>query len=109
VHVRTIYIFGSYTDGTAGAKSDIDIGLRSDTEIPRKTIVELSALLEIKLNIEVDLLDMMAISTVMQMQIVSKGTRIYCEDHFEAEASDDHVYLSYTRLNEERAAVRLKA
>lgn len=103
--VRAIYIFGSFAAGTASKKSDLDIGIRCRASVPLETIFKMSALLEIKLALEVDLLDMMVVSTVMQMQIVSTGVRIYCANEFETENDDDCVFSSYARLNEERAGI----
>jgi len=104
-HVRAIYIFGSYADGTATDKSDVDIGLRCRAEIPLEKFWELSSAIESRLNCKVDLLDMIQISTVMRMQIVSKGIRIYSAEHYEAETFDDFVFSSYARLNEERSGI----
>jgi len=39
------------------------------------------------------------------MQIVSRGTRLYCADQIECDTYDNYIYSSYARLNEERSGI----
>jgi len=103
--VRAIYIYGSIATGNETKNSDADIALRCYGEVPFQTRMSLVAQLQAKLKREVDLLDMSSVSTVMRMQVVSNGQRIYCADHDEAENYDDLVFLKYARFNEERAGI----
>ena len=103
--VRAVYIYGSFASGTETEKSDVDIALRCHDKIHFRTRIDLNTSLEIKLKRRVDLLDMTSVSTVMRMQVVSKGQRIFCTDFNEAEDYDDLIFVRYARLNEERAGI----
>ncbi len=58
-----------------------------------------------KYSRDVDLIDLNQASTVMRMQVISKGQRIYCSNEQSCEMFEDFVFSDYARLNEERAGI----
>jgi len=53
----------------------------------------------------VDLVDLLQASTVMRMQVISTGKRLYCSNLIVCEQFEDYVYVAYARLNEERRGI----
>ena len=100
-----IYLFGSAEKGTMHIDSDIDIAVQTaGTNDPVKLWHTSNRLAKI-LKKNVDLVDLNVASTVMKMQIISTGRRIYSIDATNSEQFEDYVYSSYARLNEERADI----
>ena len=54
---------------------------------------------------DVDLIDLQQASTVMRIQVISTGERLYCSDEHACELFEDFVYSSYAHFNEERAGI----
>jgi len=100
--VFAAYRFGSRETGNAGPESDTDLAVLSDRALPPLLIWDLSGKLTLYCQSEVDL---RAASTVMRMQVIAYGRRIYCADSRTCEQFEDFVYSDYARLNEERAAI----
>ena len=57
------------------------------------------------LHRDVDLIDLRAISTVMQMQVLSTDDCLFSGDDRAREWFEMVVYASYARLNEERSGI----
>ena len=53
----------------------------------------------------VDLVDLRAASTVMRMQVITKGIVLAVFDSAEKECFETYAYADYARLNEERRAI----
>lgn len=51
---------------------------------------------------DVDLVDLTVASSVMRVQVIAHGERLYCSDEAVCEAFEDLVYSEYVRLQEER-------
>jgi hypothetical protein len=66
---------------------------------------ELQERLASALGRDVDLIDLLAASTVMRMQVVSRGLAIFDGSPAERSGFETHVFSSYARLNEERRAL----
>ncbi len=97
-----VYLFGSESKGTARPDSDIDIAYVSETKLDAYERFLLAQQLASLMNRDVDLIDLDEASTVMQMEIISQGTPIYCKDPSLRQARASRVYKMYARLNEER-------
>jgi hypothetical protein len=54
---------------------------------------------------DVDLVDLLAASTVLRAQVIAYGERLYCGAQFACETFENYVFASYARLNEERDAI----
>ena len=100
-----IYIFGSSITEYETKKSDIDIAIMCKSKIDKLELWEVTQKVAIALNRDIDLLDLKSASTVMQMQVVNNGLRIYTADEMASEKFEDFVFSSYVFLNEERKGI----
>ncbi|MBS3874105.1 MAG: nucleotidyltransferase domain-containing protein [Dethiobacter sp.] len=100
-----VYLFGSQSSGTARQDSDIDIAYVADKHLSPYERFTLAGQLASLLHVDVDLVDLNVASTVLQMQIVSQGSIIYCTEELFRQLFAMRVYKMYARLNEERAAI----
>ncbi len=104
-NVDAIYLFGSESAGAQHAHSDIDLAVISNATLSPKRLWEVSQELAARASRDVDIVDLREASTVMRMQVVSTGERLFCASEKRCEAFEDFVYSDYARLNEERAAI----
>lgn len=72
-----IYAFGSQAQQSAGPDSDLDLAVLVAGYVEPLKLWELGNSLAEQLNIEVDLLDLRAASTVMQYQVITGGQRLW--------------------------------
>ncbi|WP_035479566.1 type VII toxin-antitoxin system MntA family adenylyltransferase antitoxin [Aliagarivorans marinus] len=101
---RLIYLFGSQADGSATANSDIDLAILLPEKLDPIARFDLQESLAIAAGLDVDLVDLLSASTVMQHQIIYKGVVLW------GEANDKlrfemQVMSMYQHLNEERADI----
>jgi predicted nucleotidyltransferase len=96
-----IYIFGSQVSGTVHQDSDVDIAVLCGKKIAPLTRWNVSSELAEALKKDVDLVDLLEASTVMQHQIIFNGLCIY--DPFEQQVAFEMQVMSmYQHLNAER-------
>jgi predicted nucleotidyltransferase len=100
-----VYRFGSEAQGTARPGSDIDLAVLAQNRPAPNMLVKLQQDLAMILHREVDLIDLRAVSTVMQMQVLSTGECLFSGDDRARELFEMVVYASYARLNEERSGI----
>jgi len=100
-----IYIFGSSITEYERQTCDIDIAIMCKTKVGKLRLWEVTQEIAIALKRDIDLLDLKSSSTVMQMQVVANGKRIYCADDMFCEKFEDFVFSSYALLNEERNGI----
>lgn len=103
--VQAIYLFGSQSTGEQHIDSDIDIAILPKQALPETTIWALSQTLAQQYSRNVDLIDLRNASTVMRMQVISKGRRLFCANRIACELFEDFVFSDYARLNEEREGI----
>ena len=103
--VLAIYLFGSRISGLQHAGSDIDLAILPKQKLSETEIWLLAQALAAKYSRDVDLVDLRQASTVMRMQVISKGQRLYCADEQSCEVFEDFVFSDYAHLNEERAGI----
>lgn len=97
-----MYLFGSYANDQTHAASDIDLAILPANKLSPVTRWEIQQLMAEQLNGDVDLVDLLSASTVMQKEIISKGTCLYSIDN-ELESFEMQVMSMYQHLNDERA------
>lgn len=100
-----VYQFGSTVEGSEHPESDLDLAIlapRPLDNVDRWTVQEEIAT---QLRRDVDLVDLRAASTVMQMQVLSQGTVQEEWDRTARQEFEMQVYSAYALLNEERAAI----
>jgi hypothetical protein len=97
-----LYRFGSSVDGPLLADSDLDYALLARVPLDPVERFEIQEHLAGLLRRSVDLVDLRRASTVMRMQVISRGVVVAVSDAVEKERFELFVYASYARLNEER-------
>lgn len=102
-----VYIYGSYSSGRQRPESDIDVAYLGYKTLRNYERFMLAQRLASLLGRDVDLVDLRQASTVLQMQVVSKGRVVYCLDESYKQRYEMLIYKMYARLNEERQEVLL--
>ena len=102
---QAIYRFGSW--GTDAERPDSDIDIAVLPSFPLELIYrwELAQKIAIFAGRDVDLIDLLRAPTVLRMQVIADGERLYCADASSLDLFEDMVFSSYARLNEERRDV----
>ncbi len=103
--VVAVYRFGSTASGQTHTESDVDLAFLAQGALAPIQRFELQERLAVALRRDVDLVDLRAASTVMRMQVVSKGALLFAADPREVDRFADYVYSAYARLNEERREI----
>jgi predicted nucleotidyltransferase len=99
--IQLIYLFGSRADGSHKPGSDWDVGLLGPNKLDNVKRWELAQELASLLNTDVDLVDLLSASTVLNMQVVSKGQLLYGDINIR-DVFETKVYSMYGRLQESR-------
>jgi predicted nucleotidyltransferase len=97
-----VYLFGSHASNQAMPDSDVDLAVLGKSPYTAADLFNVSSNLAIMLKRNVDLVDLRAVPTDLQAQIVTKGQRHVLTNFEQIESFEDFVYSSYARLNEER-------
>jgi uncharacterized protein len=100
-----IYRFGSTVRGDARASSDVDLAVFAAAPLEPVRRFELQERIAEFLGKDVDLVDLRTASTVMRLQVVSRGIAIDVARPQERRAFEGEVLSAYARLNEERREV----
>jgi len=103
--VRAIYRFGTW--GTAAERPDSDLDLAFLPGAPTDSVLrwELAQQIACLVGRDVDLVDLLTASTVLRMQVLATGERLYCSGCADVESFEDVVFSEYARLNEERREI----
>jgi predicted nucleotidyltransferase len=97
-----VYLFGSHASNQAMPDSDVDLAVLGKSPYTAADLFNVSSNLAVMLKRNVDLVDLRAVPTDLQAQIVTKGQRHVLTNFEQIESFEDFVYSSYARLNEER-------
>jgi len=100
-----VYRFGSSVGDATHAKSDVDLAVLAPRPLDPVRRFDLQAQLARALHRDVDLVDLHAASTVMRMQVISRGIALAVFDSAERDFFETYTYADYARLNEERKAI----
>lgn len=101
-NIKAIYLYGSIITEYYNDESDIDIAILLDKKINSSEIFEINCVLTNELNKEVDLVQLYTVSTVLQMQIIQTGKRIFCKDESFCNGFETQIFCDYVELNELR-------
>lgn len=104
-NIKALYVFGSRAKGDERPNSDLDLAVLVRAELPETKLWGIAQRLASRIGMEVDLVNLGKAFTVMQMQVISSGRRLYCTDEHVCGEFEGLVYSSYARLNEERAGI----
>ena len=102
--IKLIYLFGSRAQGTYTDKSDWDVAMLCSQPVDNLYRWELAQELACHLNNDVDLVDLLECSTVLQKQVIDGGVLLYDADSYAA-AFDMQVVSMYSRLQEGRKPI----
>jgi predicted nucleotidyltransferase len=100
-----IYCFGSWGTQDQRPESDIDLAFWAGAPLDPMRRWEVEQQLAVAARRNVDLVDLAMASTVMRMQVVGHGRRLFCADSERVETFEDCIFSSYARLNEERREI----
>jgi predicted nucleotidyltransferase len=102
--IKLIYLFGSYASGNFTKKSDIDIAILCSKKLEPVFRWQIETELANELTSEIDLVDLLSASTVMQNQIIHHSICIYNPEN-KASFFEVQVMSMYQHLNVERADI----
>jgi len=102
--IKLLYLFGSHASNQAREHSDIDLAILLPKKISTVARWELQHKLALEFNVDVDLIDLLSASTVMQNQIINNGICLYDESHYK-NTFEMQVMSMYQHLNEERSSL----
>ena len=106
---QAIYFFGS--SGTDEERPDSDIDIAVLLPHLESKALDVLAFHELKFELavmagkDVDLLNLRAVSTVMQIEVISANRRVYTADEYAADEFEMVTCTLYQRLNEERREI----
>lgn len=105
IHPFAVYLFGSGARGQLREDSDIDLAFLANTPpTPYEQFLIAQEAAE-RLNREVDLVNLWAVETVFQAQIVTKGRLVVNRDRERVVSFQIRTLKEYALLNDERAAI----
>ena len=100
--VEAVYLFGSFATGEQNDSSDLDLAVAMPSRLKALQLWDASSAIAEKLNIDVDLLDMKAVDTVVQHQVLTTGRRIFGEG-LPLDLYETYILSAMTSLEELRA------
>ena len=103
-NTKLIYLFGSQANGQSIKSSDWDIAVLNNEKLKPLSRWDLSESLCNLINSEVDLVDLLQASTVLQMQIVSTGKLLFDSENY-ADSFEMQVFSMYGHLQESRSEI----
>lgn len=103
-NTRLIYLFGSFANGSAGHHSDIDIAIMTEHKLEPIARWKVQSALANELNVDVDLVDLLSASTVMQHQVLTQGVCLFDKAHYH-DKYIMQVMSMYQHLNAERVDI----
>lgn len=101
---RLIYLFGSQATETANPQSDIDIAVLLSKKLNPIERFEIQEKLASQFKRDVDLVDLLSASTVLQHQVIQSGKLLWGNEE-EQTKFEMQVLSMYQHLNEERSEI----
>lgn len=102
--VKLIYLFGSRATNEDRPGSDWDVAIMNGRKIPKLDLWQIQERVADELGSDVDLIDVLQSSTVLNIQIIEHGKLLYGESS-EALAFETKVLSMYGHLQEQRQDV----
>ncbi len=99
---QALFLFGSRADNSHDGHSDLDLAVLLPSRADPVRLWEAGEAIAHRLNVDVDLIDLRAASTVMQFQIVTRGHRLFAQSD-EPERYELFILAEMMDLNEARA------
>jgi predicted nucleotidyltransferase len=101
--VRRVYLFGSRAVGEEWPDSDLDLAVVLDGPADPVSLWMAGEAIASRLDVDVDLIDLLTADTVLKHQIVTTGKRLYAADPRDAERYEIFILNDMMNLNEIRA------
>lgn len=105
IKIKFAYIFGSSVKGNFRKESDIDIAVYVEEDIADYTVFMKAQEIAVKLNRDIDLVNLKKVSTVFAAHIISTGELIICGDINKKMEFEMNTLSQYAKLNEERVEI----
>ena len=102
---QAVYIFGSRAHGQEWQGSDLDLGVLVPGKAEVLALWYKAQELASRFDMDVDLVDLRAASTVLQHQVVTTGRRLFAAPGLDADRFEIFVLKEMTDFNEARAGV----
>ena len=103
--VVAVYRFGSTAHGATSSTSDTDIAVLAQARLLPDMRFDIQEQIAALIGNDVDLVDLLAASTVMAIQVVARGALLYDGDDKARVEFEDRAFGAYARLNEERRGI----
>jgi uncharacterized protein len=101
--VRRVYLFGSRAVGEEWPASDLDLAVVLDGPADPVSLWMAGEDIASRLDVDVDLIDLLKADTLLKHQIVTTGRRLYAADPMDAERYEIFILNDMMELNELRA------
>ena len=100
--VRRVYLFGSRAVGEEWPDSDLDLAVVLDGPADPVSLWMAGEDIASRLDVDVDLIDLLKADTVLKHQIVTNGKLLFTNDPVEAERYEIFILNDMMELNEAR-------
>jgi predicted nucleotidyltransferase len=101
--VRRVYLFGSRATGEEWPDSDLDLAVVLDGPADPVSLWMAGEDIASRLDVDVDLIDLLTADTLLKHQIVTTGKRLFAADPMDAERYEIFILKDMMDLNEIRA------
>lgn len=101
-----VYAFGSRAEGRARADSDLDLAVLGRAPLASLPRFELQRELSARLGLDVDFVDLQAANSVLRLEVVTRGQRLFCRDASRALDFEARVLGDYAALMDATRALR---
>lgn len=101
---KLLYLFGSQANGTSNTQSDIDLAVLLPEKLDPVQRFECQEQLAIHLGKDVDLVDLLSASTVLQHQVIHHGKLLWGAEAEQCQF-EMQVMSMHQHLNDERAEI----
>ena len=91
-NILTVYIFGSYGTNYQRKDSDLDLAILFDESPEVMRQMELAGKFELKLGIEVDLINLNKADIILKHDVITKGEKIYSQDDIRTADFKEYVF-----------------
>lgn len=105
--VRAITLFGSRVDGSARPDSDLDLAVLLPSRADPVELWYIGEEIARRFDVDVDLVDLIGASTVLQHQIVTKGRRLFAADG-SVDVYETFILAEMTALDEARVRAKMR-
>lgn len=99
-----VYLFGSHASGDARPDSDVDLAVYAGRPLPRTLLADVREQVANALKQNVDLIDLSAAPTILQIQVIDEGRLIDAPDPDSTAFFEVRAVRDYQDLKERRAA-----